>query len=257
MKVLSLVVAIIVLSHAALAQTWNGGPRLFSYQGVMLNQTTGRAISGMHDVLVELYTKAGTAIYQETQSNISFFNGTFDLVIGDRYQATNELPEVITFAEPYWVQLTIDPGTANEVKFVRRQVLSAPYALNSQRVNGIEVSTSPVAGKIFPIPMTNGKIDPSFLPSASASVQAVNTVGPDNIGAISLKGSGNITITNDVANHTVTIGETTSTPGASATMVAVGTTAQRPGSPSQGMIRFNTTTNKFEGYDGTSWVNLN
>ena len=36
----------------------------------------------------------------------------------------------------------------------------------------------------------------------------------------------------------------------------VGTTVQRPGSPVQGMIRFNSDTSKFEGYDGTDWINL-
>ena len=39
--------------------------------------------------------------------------------------------------------------------------------------------------------------------------------------------------------------------------VPVGTTAQRPSPPVQGMIRYNTTTGKFEGYDGTAWQNLN
>jgi len=38
--------------------------------------------------------------------------------------------------------------------------------------------------------------------------------------------------------------------------VSVGTTAQRPGSPTQGMIRFNTTEGCFEGYTGSSWVNM-
>lgn len=32
-----------------------------------------------------------------------------------------------------------------------------------------------------------------------------------------------------------------------------GTTAQRPGSPNSGMIRFNTTLGQFEGYNGTAW----
>ena len=35
-----------------------------------------------------------------------------------------------------------------------------------------------------------------------------------------------------------------------------GTTAQRPGSPATGMIRFNTDTNVVESYDGTSWRNV-
>jgi hypothetical protein len=36
-----------------------------------------------------------------------------------------------------------------------------------------------------------------------------------------------------------------------------GTTAQRPGSPTGGMIRFNDQTSAFEGYDGAVWRNLN
>lgn len=36
----------------------------------------------------------------------------------------------------------------------------------------------------------------------------------------------------------------------------VGTTAQRPGSPNTGMIRYNTTTSAYEVYNGTSWVQL-
>ena len=41
-----------------------------------------------------------------------------------------------------------------------------------------------------------------------------------------------------------------------AMIMPVGTTAQRPASPVQGMVRFNSDTNKFEGYDGTDWINL-
>ena len=41
--------------------------------------------------------------------------------------------------------------------------------------------------------------------------------------------------------------------GTGAIDVAAGTTADRPGSASAGMFRFNTTTTGFEGYDGSSW----
>jgi hypothetical protein len=36
----------------------------------------------------------------------------------------------------------------------------------------------------------------------------------------------------------------------------VGTTAQRPGTPNSGMIRFNSTLGQFEGYNGTLWGQL-
>ncbi len=35
-----------------------------------------------------------------------------------------------------------------------------------------------------------------------------------------------------------------------------GNTATRPSNPETGMIRFNISTNKVEGYDGTFWVNI-
>lgn len=39
--------------------------------------------------------------------------------------------------------------------------------------------------------------------------------------------------------------------------ISSGTTAQRPASPITGAIRFNTSDSKFEGYAGSSWVDLN
>ena len=45
-------------------------------------------------------------------------------------------------------------------------------------------------------------------------------------------------------------------PAGSDAFVAVGTTAERPGSPATGAIRYNTTENRFEGYNGSAWLNL-
>ena len=45
-------------------------------------------------------------------------------------------------------------------------------------------------------------------------------------------------------------------PAGSDAFVDVGTTAERPASPTTGSIRYNTTENRFEGYNGTAWLNL-
>ncbi len=37
--------------------------------------------------------------------------------------------------------------------------------------------------------------------------------------------------------------------------VSLGTTAQRPGAPTNGMVRYNTSTNRFEGYENSGWKN--
>ena len=44
--------------------------------------------------------------------------------------------------------------------------------------------------------------------------------------------------------------------GTGAIDLAAGTNAQRPGSPSAGMLRFNSTSNEFEGYNGSAWGDI-
>lgn len=44
--------------------------------------------------------------------------------------------------------------------------------------------------------------------------------------------------------------------GTGVLVVPVGTTAQRPGLAPMGGIRFNSTTTRFEGYNGSAWVNI-
>ena len=92
-KVLFFAAAILLAGlSAAFAQT----PRMFSYQGLALDASTGKPITnGPHSVTVNLYTVAtgGTAIYTETFSGGSapnFTGGLFDVIdstgciVGDR-----------------------------------------------------------------------------------------------------------------------------------------------------------------------------
>ena len=44
--------------------------------------------------------------------------------------------------------------------------------------------------------------------------------------------------------------------GTGAVDIPAGTTGQRPGSPTSGMIRFNSTDSAYEGYDGSTWAAL-
>jgi hypothetical protein len=54
-------------------------------------------------------------------------------------------------------------------------------------------------------------------------------------------------LTWDAANQTLIVDSTGSL------KVPVGNTAQQPATPASGMLRFNTTTGQFEGYNGTAW----
>lgn len=76
----------------------------------------------------------------------------------------------------------------------------------------------------------------SYLPTATITTATVTTATVTTAN-----------ITNLATTGTVTFG------GTGAITVPVGTTAQEPGTPSTGMLRFNTTLNQFEGYNGASW----
>lgn len=71
----------------------------------------------------------------------------------------------------------------------------------------------------------------SYLPTATITTATITTAN----------------VTNLATTGTVTFG------GTGAITVPVGTTAQEPGTPSTGMLRFNTTINSFEGYNGSGW----
>lgn len=59
--------------------------------------------------------------------------------------------------------------------------------------------------------------------------------------------TGNLTVTGTVTAGSFNFG------GTGAIQIPAGTTAQRPASPVQGQIRYNSTTNNYEGYDGVEW----
>ena len=75
--------------------------------------------------------------------------------------------------------------------------------------------------------------------AANSAWVTVGTLASTNLGLASLAGA---TFTGDVILGTTTALE-----------LPDGTTAQRPGTPVNGMIRYNTTLNQFEGYKASAW----
>lgn len=68
-----------------------------------------------------------------------------------------------------------------------------------------------------------------------------------------------ITITNGdgvAGNPTVTIASNPVLPGLGSVTVPIGATGDRPGSPANGMMRYNTTLAKFEAYEAGAWTNM-
>ena len=84
--------------------------------------------------------------------------------------------------------------------------------------------------------------------SAYINVSAVGGIGTANLG-LALAASPTFT-------GTATFGGNILMSGTGTIDIPVGTTAQRPGSPNNGMIRYNSTLSRYEGYSGSAWGQL-
>lgn len=106
--------------------------------------------------------------------------------------------------------------------------------------------------------LTHTEVDANFVNLNNDKLQSGNTAAALTITTATINGG---------AINSTTIGASTATTGAftiltassdssftstGALLISKGTTAQQPGSPATGMIRYNTTTSQFEGYSGSS-----
>jgi hypothetical protein len=76
------------------------------------------------------------------------------------------------------------------------------------------------------------------------------------IGTLATANLGLATTASPTFSGTATFGGDVLLTGTGVLDLPVGTTAERPGSPNSGMIRFNTTLTQFEGYNGTAWSSV-
>jgi len=116
-----------------------------------------------------------------------------------------------------------------------------PGSANSLIVSVSGVIQEPGSGKAFTV--SGSTITFTGAPANSAPIWIIDV------------GTG-ITI-NTPADDSVTAAKLNSalyTASTGAFQLPTGTTAQRPGSPSTGMIRYNSTVSRFEGYDGSNWI---
>ena len=80
------------------------------------------------------------------------------------------------------------------------------------------------------------------------NVSAVGGIGTANLGLA--------TTASPTFTGTATFGGNILMSGTGTIDIPVGTTAQRPASPNSGMIRYNSTLSRYEGYSGSAWGQL-
>tara|TARA_B110000037_G_scaffold218981_1_gene283153 strand:+ start:200 stop:1006 length:807 start_codon:yes stop_codon:yes gene_type:complete len=141
--------------------------------------------------------------------------------------------------------LKFEGSTSND--FETTLTVSNPTA---DRIVTIQNATHTLVGRDTTDTLTNKSIDLDSN-TISGSLAEFNTAmqGDSFVSLTGTETLTNKTLTSPVLNGT----EMTSI---GAMVVPVGTTAQRPGTEVTGMIRFNSTLDYFEGWNGASWIRL-
>jgi len=147
--------------------------------------------------------------------------------------------------------------------------ISANCTIVTPAVNKVYIINNATSGG-YSIVMSNGSGTTVLVPNGQTYIvysDGTNFYFASNFNA------GNVQITGGTINGT-TIGATTPSTGSFTTLTAptinsntvfnttgaitlpTGTTSQEPGTPTAGMIRFNSDNQSFEGYNGTTWGNI-
>jgi hypothetical protein len=211
-KIITLCAAILITSNV-FAQA----PEKMSYQAVIRNSSNAlvtNSIIGMRISILQT-SPTGTAVYVETQTPTTNINGLVSIEIGNGTIVTGNFSSINWANGPYFVKTETDPsGGTNYSITGTSQLLSTPYALHAKTAGAIPLSQVLSTG---------------------------NNANNNNIVNVGKIGVGTSTPSNSAAL------EINSTTGS--LLIPRMTTTQRDiltGEP--GMLIYNTTVNKFQGY---------
>ena len=194
---------IVILAALPFFGSWSAKaqvPRGFTYQGFL--EENGAPVSNGNVTLnISIVDQANNQLFTEALPNVVVTAGIFNVVIG----GTLPFPSTMDFNSQYsmQVEVTTSSGSTTLPPVV---LYAVPYAINSNTVNGLQASSSPVAGELFPVPIGTGytgsaKIDPAFLPSGipnslldTADITTINGISPNASGNFKINAGNGITI---------------------------------------------------------------
>ena len=144
--------------------------------------------------------------------------------------------------------LTVLSGTSTFNSAAVTGTLTVNNLITNSQVTAATFSTGDIqiSGNVITTTLSNSDLELRSNGTGAVTAENLSFNGSTITG---LNPSENITITPS-ATGIVTISST------QALKVPVGTDLQRPLTPQSGMIRFNSTTNRYEGYTGTQWIPL-
>jgi hypothetical protein len=176
-------IAFMLLATGALQATgWAAQtvPPLVNYQGLLVNSDNSPLANGMHQVQFRIFDQitGGTLIWGPQSNIVAVYNGQFNVLLGPTDGASRPLADAFKGANRY-----LELQVSNSLPISpRQQILSAPFALNAQTLNGTNWGAvfdngDPATGKIPGSMISDGSISSSQI--ADGTIQ-VTDLGPIN-----------------------------------------------------------------------------
>ena len=220
------------------------------------------------DRVREQSTTTGTGTLVLTGAVVGF--QTFSTAIG------NGNTTYYTISNPGTTEWEVGVGTVSAGQLARSTILSssnsgslvnfsagtkdvfvtypAEKSVNEDASNIVNI-TSLAAGTISASGQVTSTVSTGTAPLVIASTTKVNNLNVDLLDGGDWTAPGTIgsATPNTGAFTTITATGDVTLSGTGAIKIQNGTTGQRPGTPAQGMLRYNTSLAQFEGYNGTDW----
>jgi len=169
-----------------------------------------------------VFRKLDALTFNGSTTTFTLRSGGANVIAGDPTQLFISLNGVIQ-----------EPGVAFNLASGGTQITFAAAPTNGMSFFGVLLGNTGAPtvddGQITTSKVANSAITPAKLDRTYATPSDISTIN---------------------TNLATKVAKTADTGSAN---IPVGTTAQRDGSPAQGYFRFNSSTNQFEGYNGTAW----
>jgi len=203
-------------------------------------------------------TSAIVQIYQDAAGGSPTIETTEDLTAPDNQTWKTNITDWIPteFGSTYLVKVYVDDAGESNPQSTGTQLFQAGSGNNDEWFFDYSSGVLNFNGVNIPSVIGTG------VTGKSVYIVGARYVGPFGVGGSTI---GNLTVTDTTVSTTnagsdivlqVTGNGTVNIDTTTALQIAVGTTAQRPTTPSTGDLRFNSTSTSVEVYNGSGWVNV-
>jgi parallel beta-helix repeat protein len=261
-----------VILSSSIAQAVTTVPTKMNFQGRLANSAGNILADGTYNMKFRIYnaSSGGTLQWSEDRlvsatQGVTVTNGQFSVQLGSvtslpasiftsnslYFEVELPTPATATSSSPSWTEGPMTP---------RNQLATSAYAYNAETLDGldsadfaaasgstnyIQNTTTPQTANLTVQGASNSSAIVSITQGSSTGNLLV--VGNGSTTGLTINSSGNTSVHGDLAvkNVTLAVGKTLTMAG--------DTTANRPGSPTEGMIFYDTTTKKLEVYSNGKW----